>query len=81
MLSCKEVVKIVSSETDLPFLKKAELRLHMMMCDHCSRYLAHMKILKASVANLIRNKTQSSESRDLKKLEDEIVERALANRK
>lgn len=49
MLSCKEVVRAVSSDQELSFMRRLELKLHFMMCKHCSRYLRQIKILKKSV--------------------------------
>lgn len=81
MLSCKSVVKIISSEPDLPFMKKAELKLHLMMCHHCSRYLAHIKMLKASVAELIGNRVNSVDDDQLEKFEEEVIQKTLDGKK
>lgn len=77
MLSCKEVVKIVSTEEELPFMKKAELKLHLMMCHHCGRYMAHLKMLKSSVIDLLSRKSKNVDESTLKKLEDDVIKKTV----
>ena len=47
MLSCKEVARLASDglDNDLPFGTRFGMRLHMMMCGACSRYVKQLKQL------------------------------------
>lgn len=74
MLSCKEIVKLLSSEVDVPLLKKAELRMHLMMCKHCSRYSKHLRMLSDGFKNLLNKKAQV-DAAEVSKLEREVLEK------
>ena len=73
MMSCKEIVKLVSSGEPQPFLKKAELRMHLMMCKHCSRYVTQLQMLSRGFKKLFQVKTQVDPSQ-VEKLEKQIIE-------
>jgi hypothetical protein len=48
MISCKEVAKLLSSDqvSSLRWWKRAELRLHLAMCKHCSRFARQLQQLR-----------------------------------
>lgn len=48
MLSCKEVSKLVSQSLDaeLPFRKRVGVRIHLMMCRACARFLKQLRFLR-----------------------------------
>ncbi len=54
MLNCKDVTHIVATgEIDkLSWVKRLELRLHLMMCNHCREYMAQMAVLGRGVRRL-----------------------------
>ncbi len=75
MLRCKEVVKIVSSSNDdIPWSKRMELKLHLMMCKHCSRYAAHLQMLSLAFSKLIRRKAAVDRAK-IRQLEDDAIKR------
>lgn len=74
MLSCREIVSILNSEEKVPLLKRAELRMHLAMCKHCSGYAKQLPILKAAFGKLFSKLTEVDESK-IKKLEEETLEK------
>jgi hypothetical protein len=51
MLRCFEIVRLTSSDEYLTagILKKLQIRLHLAMCEHCSRYVRQLRALAAVV--------------------------------
>jgi anti-sigma factor RsiW len=51
MTRCSEVVRLVSSDEYLAagFLKKLQIRLHLAMCEHCSKYVKQLRAIAAAV--------------------------------
>ena len=41
MLKCREITELANGylEHELPFMQRAQFRLHIMMCKHCRRYM------------------------------------------
>jgi hypothetical protein len=54
MIRCKEVATLISSDllASKSLLKRVEIRLHLMMCEHCSRLLRQMKQLRAAARRI-----------------------------
>ncbi|MBW2735057.1 MAG: zf-HC2 domain-containing protein [Deltaproteobacteria bacterium] len=48
MLSCKDTTRLASDAMDreLPFWQRTQLRLHLMMCKHCARYVDQLQKLR-----------------------------------
>ena len=48
MLTCKEATALVSESLDrrLPIRQRLALRLHLTMCDLCSRYKRHLLFVR-----------------------------------
>jgi anti-sigma factor RsiW len=51
MYRCSEVVRLISSDEYLAagLLKKLQIRLHLAMCENCSRYARQLRALAAAV--------------------------------
>ncbi len=62
MLSCREVSRLASDylNRDLPLRRRIAVRLHLMMCEGCTRYIAQMR---AAIA-LLRQMGQSAPDAD-----------------
>lgn len=47
-LQCEEISRKVSEsmEHNLPWYQRMGMRFHLMMCNHCSRFEEHLKILR-----------------------------------
>lgn len=73
MMSCKELVKNVNSE-ELSFFKRAEFRMHLMICKHCADYVKHLELMKSEFKNLFRRLGQVEDSK-IRSLEKKIIEK------
>jgi len=74
MLKCNEVSQLIASgeAENLSWMKRMELRLHLMMCQHCRRYADQLKTL----GSLARKAFESSaeDVAILTRLEEKIVQ-------
>ncbi len=54
MYSCREVTKWIASDEYLAagFLKRLGIRLHLVVCKHCSRYRDQLRALAAEVRKI-----------------------------
>jgi Putative zinc-finger len=54
MLSCKDATRLVSEGLDrrLGFAERIALRLHLLLCDGCSRFKSQMVFLRRALARL-----------------------------
>jgi hypothetical protein len=54
MYRCSEVVRLISSDEYLAsgIWKKLQIRLHLAMCEHCSRYARQLRALAAAVRKM-----------------------------
>ena len=75
MLSCKEIVKLLNSEDKVSFTKRAELRMHLMMCKHCSAYSKHLESMKNGFRDLFKKLTDTDPDH-VQELEKKIIEKA-----
>ncbi len=73
MLSCKETIKILSSE-DVSFRQWVELKMHLVMCEHCSVYNKHLKVLRLGFKKLF-NKITKSNPEDVERMERNAIEK------
>jgi len=53
MLTCKEVAQLASESLDrsLTLYERLTLRLHLLRCDLCSRYVRQLKFLQRACAD------------------------------
>ena len=49
--SCREVTRLVSQMQDgrIPLLQRIKLRLHLAICDGCTRFERQMRFLRAAM--------------------------------
>jgi hypothetical protein len=54
MLSCKDATRLVSEGLDrrLGFAERVALRLHLLVCDGCTRFKSQMAFLRRALARL-----------------------------
>lgn len=71
MLSCREVTARASALIDheLSWSKRLQIRIHLAMCGHCSRFVGQLRLLRAALRQ--RARTAGTP------LADEQVERIL----
>lgn len=73
MLKCKEIVEIVSSNKELTFKDKVEVRIHLLMCKHCHAYSEQLKIMGKQYKKVFEKITKTDVDQ-VQKLEDKIIE-------
>ena len=66
MISCEEAARLISRSCDskLPFREWISLRLHLLMCRVCPRFLRQMRILKGTAVHQARRR-EADESEGL----------------
>lgn len=74
MLSCKEIAHMLASEEDLSLMKRTEVRMHLLMCKHCSNYNKQLIFLKNGIRKLFKQKTAVDDEK-IKNLENEVVKK------
>ena len=77
MLSCKELTRKIASDELVAagWRERLPVRLHLLWCRHCRRYMAQMRAIGGAARNLWGPRSQDPQS--LKRLEREILERCL----
>ena len=75
MISCKEVVKTVSSEDRSSWRKNLRVRFHLMICRHCRKFAQQLEIMKSSFKKLFKSKTAQVSEETIRKLEDDAIRR------
>jgi putative zinc finger protein len=50
--TCKEVHRLVAESMDrkMGFFERLTLRLHLTLCDNCTRFKQHMLVLRAALS-------------------------------
>lgn len=70
--SCQEVTKTLAEAADpIPWHKAALLRLHMAMCDHCSRFERQLRLIGDALRS--RRPSPASVQAVQKKLRDRLT--------
>lgn len=57
MLSCKQVATIASDYLDNNTPLKWQMRLHLLMCANCRRFVRHLEITREVSARITTNET------------------------
>ncbi len=75
MLKCNQVSQLVSSGevTELGFLKRMELKMHLFMCGHCRRYVAQIRAIGSGARYLARQ--EEADEGQLERMEKVIKSR------
>jgi len=71
MLNCKTVVKKISSEDQISWMQKIEIKLHLMMCHHCGKYARQLKLLSAGLKKAL----SLQNSQGIQKIEDQVIDK------
>jgi len=58
VLNCKQVTETAEEYLDenIPFRKKMAIKLHLMMCVHCRRYIDQYQITKGVIQKMMQSK-------------------------
>ena len=70
MRTCHEIADILASDSPLSPMGRMELKMHLLMCRHCSAYARQLRALREAAKRLVGN--QDSQSR-LESLEQKII--------
>lgn len=72
MMNCKDVMTKLSSDEKLSFMKKMDLKFHLLMCRGCSRFKEQLALIKDNVENLVTQDLQLQEIR-IKDIEKRVL--------
>jgi hypothetical protein len=63
MLRCNEVTRLCASEDvrDASWRTRIAVRLHLMMCRHCRRYVRELSRIGAAARALVRDEAEEAE--------------------
>ena len=75
MMKCKDISHLIASGhvEELGFMKRLEMRLHLMMCRHCQGYAQQIKALGDGARRMVGAKEPTPE--ELQHLENEICDK------
>lgn len=75
MMKCHDISHLVASGEvdDLGFMKRLELRMHLLMCRHCQNYVSQIKALGDGARRLMQQRGPTSD--ELQHLEKEICDK------
>lgn len=54
MLKCNEITELASKslDTSIPWLKRSEMKLHLMMCKTCHQYVKQIKFIQNAISEI-----------------------------
>ena len=86
MLNCKQVATLASDYLDNNSLDKNtslkwQIRLHLMMCANCRRFIRHLKITRQVSAGMVKKSPVEDADIIWSKLQLRIKEETPSNRK
>ena len=78
MLKCKDVTRKIASDelAEAGWGERLGVRLHLLLCRHCRRYVAQLRAIGAAAQNLWGSRSQDPPT--LERLERRILERSLS---
>lgn len=81
MLSCKQVAAIASDYLDKSTPLKWQIRLHLLMCANCRRFIRHLKITQQVGAKITFNETTEDAETVWKNLQARIEKETPSDKK
>lgn len=73
MMTCKEIVKTISSEQQLNWRKRIEIRFHLLICHHCSKYAQQLEMVSKGLKKLFLAQEKQIKSEEVIHLEEKII--------
>ncbi len=54
MLKCKQITELASNslDTSIPWLKRLQIKLHLMMCETCYQYIKQIKFIQNTISGI-----------------------------
>jgi hypothetical protein len=82
MLSCKQVATLASGYLDNNTSLKWQIRLHLLMCTNCRRFVRHLKITRDVSARMTLNESTEDVDVDVvwKNIQNRIKQEAPSNK-
>lgn len=85
MLNCKQVATIASDYLDNNYLDnntqlKWQIRLHLLMCANCRRFVRHLKITQQVSAKIAMSKSTEDAETVWKNLQARLKQEAQSNK-
>jgi hypothetical protein len=77
MWSCKEVIRVMSSDEEMGPVRRLGFRLHVMFCRSCKHYAVQLKMMADGFKKLIMQKTLV-EKEEITALENQVLMRIKA---
>lgn len=74
MLTCKEIVRMLSSGEEFGPSKRARIRMHLFICKYCSNYNLQLSMVKDAIQKLYQKRC-GTEDEKLSELESEIIKK------
>lgn len=75
MLSCKDIVKIVSSEENSSWSKKIEVKMHLLMCRHCAKYAKQIDMIKKGFKKALSKSDIKNVDQKINEIENQVLEK------
>lgn len=72
MMNCKDVMTKLSTDENLSFMQKMDLKFHLMMCRGCNRFKQQLNLMKEGVENIVTSEMRMQESR-IKETEKKVL--------
>jgi anti-sigma factor RsiW len=72
MLSCKDIVRIVSADEKISWARRWEVRLHIAICPHCARYFRQLGQIRSSWQKLVAQRLEREDDA-VRRLEAEAI--------
>lgn len=79
MLNCKQVATIASDYLDNSTQLKWQMRLHLLMCANCRRFVRHLKITRQISASIILDESTVDGEAVWKNLQAQLKKEAQSN--
>jgi hypothetical protein len=80
MLNCKQVATLASDYLDNATPLKWQIRLHLLMCANCRRFIRHLKITREVSARMMINEPAGDTEAVWKNLQTRINKEAQADK-
>ncbi len=78
MLSCKDIAGLVARDelSEAGWRGRLAARLHLLMCQHCHRYTAQLRIIGQAARSLTSARSEEEEDRGtVRRLEQGLLDR------
>jgi anti-sigma factor RsiW len=72
MLSCREVTERASAliDRELSWSERLQMRIHLAMCRHCSRFVSQLRLLRAALRQRARASDAELHSEQVQRIID-----------